>query len=222
VWQLVPSNNRLWSDRGFPAVIYVHDGTTLSEDEMTHAETFRDAGFWVVLPTFRGENGNLGTHELLFGELDDLVAAAHFTRALPEIDTTRLAIFGHGTGGMLSALASLVPDLPVQLSVSSAGLRPESAFEVVQGPFVDSARERRLRLFGPNVNHMQSPHVACVAEHDPAVYAEANRLLALAVESQLPLQVMHVPGSRSGSRTDCEARTISYLTQGFVTEPPAR
>jgi acetyl esterase/lipase len=220
VWQLPPSGKSLWSDRGFPVVIYVHDGTTLTEDELAHAETFRAAGFWVVVPTFRGENGNLGTHELLFGELDDLVAATYFARALPEIDASRMAIFGHGTGGMLSALASLVPQLPAQRSISSAGLRPENAFEVLRGPFADSAQERRLRLFGPNVNHMQSPHLACVAEQDPAVYSEAARVLAVANEAQLPLEVLRVPGSRSASRDECETRTARYLSQTMITKRP--
>lgn len=216
VWQLVASNKRLWSERGYPVVVYIHDGTTMTEDELTHAQTFRDAGFWVVLPTFRGENGNLGAHELLFGELEDLVAATHFTATLPEIDPARIAIFGHGTGGMLSALASLVPQLPVQTSVSSAGLRPESAFEVLQGPFIDSQRERRLRLFGPNIEQMQSSHLACVAERDPAVYAEAQRLRTLALEGNLPLSLLRVSGSRSGSRDDCEQRAALFLAQAPV------
>lgn len=216
VWQLVPTDKHLWSDRGYPALIYVHDGTTMTEGEMAHAETFRDAGFWVVLPTFRGENGNLGAHELLFGELEDLIAATHFTAALPEIDPARLSIFGHGTGGMLSALASLVPRLPVQASVSSAGIRPESAFEVLQGPFADSPRERRLRLFGPNINHMQSRHLACVAERDPAVYAEATRVFQIAREADLPLQLLRVPGSRTGSREECEEEAATYLAQGLA------
>lgn len=216
-WQLIPINKSLWTQQGYPAVIYVHDGTTLDDEELARAESFRQAGFWVVVPTFRGENGNAGAHELLFGELDDLVAAAHFTRTLPEVNGNRIAIFGHGTGGMLSALASLVPQLPAQHTLSSAGLRPESAFEVLKGPFSDSARERRLRLFGPNVYHMQVPHTACVAERDPAVYAEAHRVQALAIESGLPLELMRVTGSRSDSREQCTNQALNYLMH---TTPP--
>lgn len=212
LWQLVPEHKQLWSERGYATLIYIHDGTTLTQQDVDHAETFREAGFFVVLPTFRGENGNPGIHELLFGELEDLVAATHVTRALPEVDPTRLGIFGHGTGGMLSALASLVPQLPVQRTVSSAGLRPESAFLVVRGPFIDDVQERRLRLFGPNIHHMQAPHVACVAEQDPAVYAEAQRLFALATEAELPLELLQVPGSRSTSREECERRAAAYLS----------
>lgn len=212
IWQLAPDHKRLWSQRGYATLIYIHDGTTLTQEDVAHAETFREAGFVVVLPTFRGENGNPGVHELLFGELDDLVAATHFTRALPEVDPMRVGIFGHGTGGMLSALASLVPQLPVQRSVSSAGLRPESAFMVVRGPFVDDAQERRLRLFGPNIHHMQSPHVACVAEQDPAVYAEAHRLVAVANQEGLPLELLQVTGGRSTSRDECERRAVEYLS----------
>ncbi len=112
---------------------------------------------------------------------------------------------------MLSALASLVPQLPVQTSVSSAGLRPESAFEVLQGPFIDSQRERRLRLFGPNIEQMQSPHLACVAERDPAVYAEAQRLRTLALEGNLRFRCCASPAVEAEAATTANnARHCSW------------
>src|SRR5690606_25293537 len=75
IWHVLPVNQSLWSADGYPTVIFVHDGTSFSEEELQQARTFSEAGFVVLAPTFRGENGNPGVHELLFGELDDLVAA---------------------------------------------------------------------------------------------------------------------------------------------------
>jgi dienelactone hydrolase len=215
VWHLLPSHNQLWTSEGYPAVIFVHDGTSFSEEELQQARTFSDAGFVVIAPTFRGENGNPGAHELLFGELDDLIAATGYASELPEVDKHKLAIWGHGLGGMLSALASLTPHLGVQFTGSSAGLRPTSAFEVIQSPFEASEQERNMRAFGPNIHHMHSPHWACVAEQDPAVYEEASRLSDVAARSGLPLSVEQVLGNRTTSRVVCTSHAVVLLLQSM-------
>lgn len=215
VWHLMPSHNQLWSPAGYPAVVYVHDGASFSEDELQQARMFSDAGFAVIAPTFRGENGNPGAHELLFGELDDLAAATAYVSELPEVDRHNLAVWGHGLGGMLAALASLVPHLGVRFTGSSAGLRPTSAFEVIQSPFEANDQERNLRVLGPNIHHMRTPHWACVAEHDPAVYEEATRLAEVAVRSKLPLHVEHVIGNRTTSRASCTQHAVVMLMQSM-------
>lgn len=219
-WHLTPAHNQLWSPDGYPAVVFIHDGTSFSEDELLRARVFSDAGFVVVAPTFRGENGNPGAHELLFGELEDLVAAAAHAAELPEVDRHKLAIWGHGLGGMLSALASLVPHLGVQFTGSSAGLRPTSAFEVIPSPFEATDQERNLRLFGPNIHHMRTPHWACVAEQDPAVYEEATRLGELSARLDLPLHVEQVLGNRTTSRAVCTQHAITLLLQSLRTWRP--
>ncbi len=214
-WQLAPSHNQLWTAEGYPAVVYVHDGTSLSEEEVAQARLFSEAGFAVFAPAFRGENGNPGVHELLYGELDDLVAATKYASELPHVDERRVAIWGHGLGGMLSALASLVPKLGVHYTGSSAGLRPTSAFEVLQKPFEDTAQERSLRLFGPNIQHMRSPHWACVAEEDLAVDSEAAGLREMALELHVPLHVERVAGNRASSRATCTQHAVVFLSKSF-------
>lgn len=220
VWLLSPAHTQLWTAQGYPVVVYVHDGTSFSDDELVQASQFSDAGFLVFAPTFRGENGNPGNHELLFGELDDLVAAVGYVSSLPDVDGSRIAVWGHGLGGMLSALSSLVPKLPVQYTGSSAGVRPPSTFEVLQKPFEDSERERSLRILGPNLQHMRTPHWACVAEQDLAVDAEAKALGDLAMELKVPLQVERVNGNRASSRAECTSRVVRFLLQSFA--PPSQ
>ncbi len=216
VWQLVASNKRLWSERGYPVVVYVHDGTTMTEDELTHAQTFRDAGFWVVLPTFRGENGNFGAHELLFGELEDLVAATHFTATLPEIDPARIAIFGHGYRWHVERACRLGAAVAGANQRKLGRTAARECFRGPAGPLHRFAARTTPTPFGPNIEQMQSPHLACVAERDPAVYAEAQRLRTLALEGSSPLSLLRVSGSRSGSRDDCEQRAALFLAQAPV------
>lgn len=68
--------------------------------------TFRKQGIAVLIPTFRGESGNPGRYEALFGEVDDFLAAAAYGAALPWVDADQVYFAGHSTGGALVLLAS--------------------------------------------------------------------------------------------------------------------
>jgi dienelactone hydrolase len=68
--------------------------------------TFRKQGIAVLIPTFRGESGNPGRYEALFGEVDDFLAAAAYGAALPWVDAEQVYFAGHSTGGALVLLAS--------------------------------------------------------------------------------------------------------------------
>ena len=83
---------------------------------------FLAAGFAVMTPTLRGENGNPGSFELFYGEVDDAEAAVRFLAAQPRIDSKRIYTFGHSVGGGISALLSLRPEIPVRKGGSSGGL----------------------------------------------------------------------------------------------------
>ena len=162
------------------------------------------------------ENGNIGNYEHLFGEVDDLVAAVHFAAELPLVDRERLSVFGHGLGGMLSAMAALVETLPAGETASSAGLLGERAFENVDLPFYDSPYERELRWVGPHVEHLRLPHFACVGHDDQEAYAIARALSLRAQRSGTPLRV-NAPRDRGlGSRHACEGLYLRRLVQRFA------
>ena len=74
------------------------------------AAAFREAGILMMYPSFRGANGNPGTYETLFGEVDDLIAASEYAMSLPYVDPERIYLGGHSTGGTLVLLASEYAD----------------------------------------------------------------------------------------------------------------
>ena len=215
-WMLMPEHERLRTSSGYPALIYVHDGWAVSAHDLEHAGLFARAGLLVLVPAWRGENGNPGPYELLFGELEDLTAAVHYSAAQPEVDAARIGLFGHGMGGMLSALAALHPDLPLHETASSAGLFSDDVFEHLAPPFKDSAGERRMRLVGPHLEHLRIPHLACVGLDDTAVLSVANELHARAREIGAPLTVLTEAGARTSSRVACERRYVKRLVQRFA------
>lgn len=165
-WMAMPD---LSADEQVPAVVYVHGGFAFGESDFADAQPFLDAGFAVMTPTLRGENGNPGNFELFLGEVDDVAAAVRWLSSQPGIDPTRVYVFGHSTGGGISALLALRADIPVVHTGSSGGLYPPATFEGWSDfvPF-DLRRddERSLRLLLGNLRWMQKPHYAFLGELD--------------------------------------------------------
>jgi len=70
------------------------------------AEAFRSAGIIMMHPSQRGGNMNPGYDETCYGEIDDILAAADFLAKQPGIDTSRIYLGGHSTGGTKVLLAA--------------------------------------------------------------------------------------------------------------------
>jgi pimeloyl-ACP methyl ester carboxylesterase len=100
--------------RKHPAIIWLTGGFSNSisenvwdvappENDQT-ARIFRQLGVVTLYPSYRGGNENPGYRETLFGEVNDVLAAADFLAAQPGID--RIYLGGHSTGGTLALLVA--------------------------------------------------------------------------------------------------------------------
>jgi pimeloyl-ACP methyl ester carboxylesterase len=74
------------------------------------ARAFRDAGLALMLPALRGSNENPGKNECLFGEVEDVLAAASYLAAREDVDPERIYLAGHATGGTLALLTAASSD----------------------------------------------------------------------------------------------------------------
>ena len=70
------------------------------------ASAFRDAGIVMMYPSLRGGNDNPGVIETFYGEVDDVLAAAKSLASLEYVDTSRIYLGGHSTGGTLALLVA--------------------------------------------------------------------------------------------------------------------
>lgn len=70
------------------------------------ASAFWEAGMAVMYPVLRGGEGSDVFREGFFGEVDDVIAAAEMFRELPHVDSERLYLAGHSTGGTLALLVA--------------------------------------------------------------------------------------------------------------------
>ena len=198
-----PPHSTALTNRGrAPALLYLHGGWALTDLDLLDCRPFLAAGFAVFAPALRGENGNPGVHEMLYGELDDALAALAWLRARGDVDRDRVFVFGYSAGGMLAALLALHPDLDARLTGSANGIYDTSVFDQQLIPFLDVPLERELRLLLPHVEELAQPHVACVGAGDPGV-SSAKRAAARAAAAGLPFELVITPGDHNASVGPC-------------------
>jgi dipeptidyl aminopeptidase/acylaminoacyl peptidase len=97
----------IWAHGGFYGVGNQLWGSQPASDDQT-PNAFREAGLIVMLPSWRGENGNPGRFELFYGEVDDAVAAVEYIASLPYVDPSRIYMVGHSTGATITLLTAEV------------------------------------------------------------------------------------------------------------------
>ncbi len=102
-WTNRPADDK----RKHPAVLYLHGGFSFDESDWEQSKPYRDAGFVVLTPLLRGENGQPGAFSYFYDEVDDVLAAADYLAGLPYVDAGRLFVAGHSVGGTMTLLAAL-------------------------------------------------------------------------------------------------------------------
>jgi dipeptidyl aminopeptidase/acylaminoacyl peptidase len=90
-----------------PAVVVLHGGFAFGLEDWTMTKPFRDAGYVVMMPILRGENGSPGSFSLYYDELNDVLAAAKVLEQRADVDPKRMYVTGHSAGGSLAVLAAL-------------------------------------------------------------------------------------------------------------------
>ena len=96
-------------DRRHPAVLFLHGGFAFGVPEDWDASRpFRDAGWVVMTPMLRGENGQEGSFTLFYDEVDDVLAAASWLRGRSFVDGERVFVAGPSAGGTLALLAAML------------------------------------------------------------------------------------------------------------------
>jgi dipeptidyl aminopeptidase/acylaminoacyl peptidase len=90
-----------------PAVLFLHGGNATGDGHWELMKPYWEAGFVVMLPSFRGENGQAGNFSGFYDETSDVLAAANHLENLPGIDKNRFFLAGHSNGGTLALLAGM-------------------------------------------------------------------------------------------------------------------
>jgi dipeptidyl aminopeptidase/acylaminoacyl peptidase len=100
----------VWARGGFGGI---SGGSFWSDPDPRNDQTasaFREAGFALLIPSWRGENDNPGRFELFYGEVEDLLAARDALARQTHVDPDRIYLAGHSTGGTMVLLAATATD----------------------------------------------------------------------------------------------------------------
>jgi dienelactone hydrolase len=134
--------------RKLPAVLFLHGGWEFTRGDWEQSKPYRDAGFVVLTPMLRGENGQAGFFTYFYDEVDDVLAAAEYLGEQPYVDPNRLFVAGHSVGGTMTLLAALASRrFRAAASFSGAPFWPEFA-ESKNLPF-DRNVPREIQLRSP-------------------------------------------------------------------------
>jgi len=82
-----------------PGLLYAHGGFALAKEDFDDVRPFVQAGYVVFAPAWRGEDGNPGDFQMLYGEVNDASAALDVLAQVLGVDTHRLFAAGHSVGG---------------------------------------------------------------------------------------------------------------------------
>ncbi|HEV3339604.1 MAG TPA: alpha/beta fold hydrolase [Pirellulales bacterium] len=133
-----------------PAVLFLHGGFAFGDGDLEMPQPYRDAGYIVMVPVLRGENGQPGNFTLFYDEVDDVLGARDALAALEYVDADRLYVAGHSAGGTLTLLAAMA-SARFRAAASLSGSPDQRAFVQSQPEFAvfDTSDTREFQVRSP-------------------------------------------------------------------------
>jgi acetyl esterase/lipase len=204
-----------------PAVLFLHGGFEFGAADWDMAVPYWQAGFVVMAPMLRGENGQTGTFTFLYDEVDDVLAAADYLSRQPAVDPTRIFLAGHSAGGTLTLLTALAsgrfravssfdgsPDQ--QLLYNGSATKPGNHREVVFDP--KDLRELQMRSPLAYVFSVKSPvRLYYSYEASPIAARPSRRFAELARSRGVDAVAVRVWGSHMSHVARAMPQSIEFF-----------
>lgn len=164
-WLALPKQGK----QPYPIVVFAHGGYALGKSDFDEVQPFVSKGYALLLPTWRGENGNPGNFEMCGGEVEDLVAAIDYVSTKKSIDKSKIFVAGHSIGATNVMLAAELSG-KIRKAVACGGL-PDmaSAGSAYENPPFDDKNwtERYMRSPAKWAKELKCPLLLLYAEKDP-------------------------------------------------------
>jgi dienelactone hydrolase len=197
-----------------PAVLFLHGGFAFGADDWEQAQPFRDAGFVVMTPMMRGENGLPGFYSMFYNEVDDVLAAAEALARLPYVDGKRLYVAGHSVGGTLALLAALTSNR-FRAAASFSGSPDQVAWASGQPEVVpfDPADKREFQMRSPLAfaRSFQCPVRIYYGNQEFFFASNSQKTAQLAKAANLDVEAVSVPGDHLSSVSPAMRQCIPFF-----------
>jgi dienelactone hydrolase len=199
--------------RKHPAVLYLHGGFYFASGAWDQARLYRDAGFVVLTPILRAENGQPGAWSYFYDEVDDVLAAADYLSKQPYVDASRLFVAGHSTGGTLTLLAALAsPRFRAAASFDGAPYRPDFVNHAKNVPFDNSdPHETRLRSPIAYAGSFKCPVRMYHAKESQGAGLMSLRTAALAKLRGLDVEAVEMEGNHATHVPQAMKQSIEFF-----------
>ena len=206
-----------------PAVLFLHGGFEFGAGDWDMAAPYWEAGFVVMAPMLRGENGQPGTFSFLYDEVDDVLAAGDFLARHPAVDSTRIYLAGHSAGGTLTLLAieastrfraaaSFDGSPDQQLLYDGSATKPGNHRELVFDP--KNARELEVRSPLAYALSVKSPiRLYHSYEASPIAQRPSQRFAELARSRGVDAKAIRVWGSHMSHVARAIPRSIEFFNE---------
>jgi dienelactone hydrolase len=208
-----------------PAVLFLHGGFAFDLQDWQMIEPFLEAGYVVMIPMLRGENGQPGSFSMFYNEVDDVLAAADALAKLEYVDNKRMYVAGHSAGGTLALLAAMTSPRfraaasfsgsPDQFSWSSVNQRNLVPFDSGFGEFAerDPAAQKEFQMRSPLAfaESFKCP-VRMYYGNQEGLFRASTQLTAQpAKQKNLDVEAVEVPGDHMSAVTPAMRQCIEFF-----------
>ncbi|WP_117190627.1 alpha/beta hydrolase family protein [Rhizobium terrae] len=198
-----------------PAVLFLHGGNATGDGHWELMKGYWEAGFVVLHPSFRGENGQQGNYSGFYDETADALAAAAYLENLPGIDRNRFFLAGHSNGGTLALLASMTrkfrASAPISAGVNS--WRYFGRFEREVRFDESDPKEFIMRssvCFGPS---LKCPTLLLRGTEERPFDADHQLLMERAKSAHVQIEAKLLPGNHNGVVPGAVQESIRFFNQ---------
>lgn len=185
-----------------PGLLYAHGGFALGKEDFDDVRPFVQAGYVVFAPAWRGEDGNPGDFQMLYGEVNDAGAALDALARAPGVDTGRLFAAGHSIGG---TTVMLLAESTTKLRGAAAcggfpdmrGAIDETGKATFEGTPFDwhDPLESDLRSPARHLGDLHCPLDLFYGEQEDFYIGQAGGMRADAQAKHKPVSVTVIPGA---------------------------
>jgi len=202
-------------DKKHPAVLYLHSGWAFDEDDWDETEPLRKAGYVVMIPLLRGENGQSGHFSVFYDEITDVLAAADVLAEQPFVDAERIFIAGHSEGGTEAMLAAMSSNR-FRAVASFSG--PTDAINLVRqgneraAPFeTENPREYQMRSPVAYATSFKCPARLYYGSGEKNIEPETRRTAILAKKKGLDVEAVEVPPDQIKPAPEAMRQAIEFF-----------